>query len=486
MRINDVLSTVLVNYNYSNREEVVENLSKTYPEKEILQAITTVDDFNKNKGGFILEKKIQLIFPFSENQYQYLLDNFLGHLILNITENCNLACKYCVYGGTYKYRREHNSKAMSWLTIKKAVDFFAPKTKLYLKETDKNATIGFYGGEAFLEHKNLFKTVEYVKEKYPDLFPRFDYRVTTNGTVLTKEILDKLIEYDFKLTFSLDGPEDLHDRNRVFTNGKGTHQTIIKNLELIKRTNLDFYMNNISFYSVFSPEYELPKLLDYLRERFPDKTAFSFSGVEQADTSYFEQFDMKVENETYSRQYGELLMELLDKKLKRIEDPVLFSFIKDRTENFHHRELAMLPQKLFINGCCAPGIKRAFVDTQGQFHVCEKIEPGFTIGDLENGFDIKKIFDLTEQYAESSNHCENCWAVRLCNACYISAIEGGKFSKERKKETCQRFKQVALQNLVTYLYLMERNDKFYDDEEFIPGEDEIGDLMRLLHKYNIK
>ena len=54
-----------------------------------------------------------------ENMYS---DNLKG-VILQVTQNCNLRCKYCVYSGSY-VNRQHNNKRMTLDTAKAIIDFF--------------------------------------------------------------------------------------------------------------------------------------------------------------------------------------------------------------------------------------------------------------------------------------------------------------------------------------------------------------------------
>lgn len=46
--------------------------------------------------------------------------------------------------------------------------------------------------------------------------------------VLKDEVIDFLISNRIGLVISLDGPKEIHDRYRVFPNGKGTFDLILK------------------------------------------------------------------------------------------------------------------------------------------------------------------------------------------------------------------------------------------------------------------
>lgn len=54
-------------------------------------------------------------------------------------------------------------------------------------------------------------------------------------SLLNKEIMLFLEENDVSLLISLDGPQKINDKNRVFRNGRGTFDVVARNLELMKK-----------------------------------------------------------------------------------------------------------------------------------------------------------------------------------------------------------------------------------------------------------
>lgn len=482
MEITDSMYDVLQVYNYNNRDDVLEHLLPKYQEEELLNAIKEIEEFNRKEGGFILERRIRLKFPFDKEEYKYILEHFLSHLVLNITEDCNLRCRYCSFGGHYEYRRSHNKVSMSWDTMKKAIDFFIPRSKLRKHVTDKPLLVGFYGGETLLEFNKMFKAVEYLKETYPDVFPNIRFSITNNATLLTPAIIEKLIEYDFNLPISLDGPEEVHNRNRVFKNGGGTYSTIKKNIELIKHMDYDYYKKNVIFCSVISPPYDLKKVIDYFREEANDlESSCSFNMVDPVHTTYFDQFDMKKENASFKKQSLELTYEFIEKTIKGEKDPILSDFLKEKYNDLHHRRLFKLPDSTYPNGICLPAIKKLFVDTDGQFHLCERGTLKFPYGNLDEGFDVDRIFQYIDQYVETTDHCNTCWAIRMCNACFLTAVEDDRFSKERKQKDCAQFRDTAYSRLQIYLTILERNPQSFK-KQFGRGEDMVEELVRYMWK----
>ena len=43
----------------------------------------------------------EVVYWFNEEEYFKTLFEEMSHLMIGVTENCNMRCKYCVYGGHY-------------------------------------------------------------------------------------------------------------------------------------------------------------------------------------------------------------------------------------------------------------------------------------------------------------------------------------------------------------------------------------------------
>src|SRR5262249_38713531 len=61
----------------------------------------------------------------------------------------------------------------------------------------------------------------YAKEKGLETGKKVDFSLTTNGTLLTDEIIEFFQEHRFGITVSIDGPKELHDKRRFFLTAKG-------------------------------------------------------------------------------------------------------------------------------------------------------------------------------------------------------------------------------------------------------------------------
>lgn len=105
---------------------------------------------------------------------------------------------------------------------------------------------------------NLLKSEIFYKFKKE---AKFCYRIITNGTVINKNILIFFKSIKLELGISLDASKLAHNKNRVFTNNKPSYNTIISNMEVLKKHNvtIDSIMititkNNIDLINLYELE----------------------------------------------------------------------------------------------------------------------------------------------------------------------------------------------------------------------------------------
>ena len=143
-------------------------------------------------------------------------------MVLNLTNQCNLACTYCYEFGEDKVATpEGKPKFMDLETAKTSVD-------LLLDQSAGRETvhITFFGGETLMNFPLLKSVVAYANEAAAKQGRSIDFSLTTNATLLTPQIIEFLSENKIGVTVSMDGPPELHDKLRVFANGKGSYDMI--------------------------------------------------------------------------------------------------------------------------------------------------------------------------------------------------------------------------------------------------------------------
>lgn len=138
------------------------------------------------------------------------------------THDCNLRCKYCYVEESAENGRM--SGGLLALSIEKVSDFFDDSHWIW------------HGGEPLLMGIDFFRVVQNVQEFYRKSGKRFSNGIQTNGTLITNDLL-KFIEEtkDFHIGMSIDGPEEIHNKTRVYGDGRGSFEDVMLGFDLTKR-----------------------------------------------------------------------------------------------------------------------------------------------------------------------------------------------------------------------------------------------------------
>ena len=158
----------------------------------------------------------------------------LTTMVMNVTNQCNLACTYCYEYGEDKLVDTANGKQpkfMSVETAKQSVDFM-------FREAGPNKVVHMtlFGGETLMNMPVLRVAIPYARQRATEVGKRVEFNLTTNATLLKPDVIDFLIENDVAVTISIDGPQDLQDKFRVFHNGAGSYDVAMPKIrELLRR-----------------------------------------------------------------------------------------------------------------------------------------------------------------------------------------------------------------------------------------------------------
>lgn len=146
----------------------------------------------------------------------------LAAMELNLTFNCNLACKYC-----FVHKKSPEDR-MSFVTAQRAID-------LLLEHAYSNVCITLFGGEPLLEFELIKKIIPYALERASINGISVTWAITTNGTIINAEMLQFFAQHRINLLLSIDGGQESHDRYRRTKSGVGTWQQIVNVLPLMKQ-----------------------------------------------------------------------------------------------------------------------------------------------------------------------------------------------------------------------------------------------------------
>lgn len=460
VRTNEILHDVIDSYGTLPSSAIVRKWAKKYDAKSIKQCLTHIHESRKSQGVFSSNRPTVIKYPMCEDHFCEFLQHKLSDLTLNATERCNLRCKYCTYSGTYYFERRHSARDMPRETAKKAIDYFYSHA-----QASKEVYISFFGGEPLLNFDLVRRSVEYARKLAN--WPPIIFHVDTNGTTLTDEISDFLLENDVILQVSIDGLCEVHDRYRVFGNGRGTFHSVLKNLERIRKMDRNYYESRVSLAATLAPPYDLLETYRFFSSNeLVAKNNLSVNFVDPCDTDFFNMFSDRVRPSRLSEHLGALRKEYFEVTVGSNSGPA-HQFLKGLFERplvrIHRRELSPMGAHCPPNGICVPGVRRLFVDVAGKLYPCEKVGQAFCIGHVDTGIEYSKVRSLLEQYINGSiQDCTNCWAVRLCGICLAQARRSRDLDFERKRENCSAERSNLHNSLALYAEIMERNPKAFD------------------------
>jgi uncharacterized protein len=238
---------------------------------EILEKIKS----NKNMDEEILKQFVRRGYVFSDEESEkkqlYKMYSLYEKVtskkeryVLCPTYACNLKCTYCFQTGLVK----RTADLMSNKVLNKAFDAI---NNFHKERDSKEPFISLYGGEPFIAREKQMELTRNIIKLCEE--NGYSITATTNGVDLSKYvgIISNPVVKQVQIT--LDGVKEIHDKRRIFSDGRGTFDLIVKgiedalenNIKIILRANVD--SENIDY---------LPKLADFLIGKGWDKKVFTY------------------------------------------------------------------------------------------------------------------------------------------------------------------------------------------------------------------
>lgn len=150
-------------------------------------------------------------------------------VIVKLTNQCNLRCRYCSEGDS---ETNHYLSEEIW---QKLVDELP---ELMAFKNDEKINILWHGGEPLIFPKQkLCKFMDYAKEKLQNY--KLEFSMQTNGYAIDDEWMDIFRQYDIAVGMSLDGYKALHDAGRRTALGEGSYDKVVVNLKKLQSVGME-------------------------------------------------------------------------------------------------------------------------------------------------------------------------------------------------------------------------------------------------------
>lgn len=335
------------------------------------------------------------------------MDYPLQALVLNVTNQCNLACTYCYEFGSDKIATPQGKpKYMTLETAKASIDF--------LLESSGNREavhVTFFGGETLMNFKLLREVVGYANAQAAAQGRKITFSLTTNGTLLTDEIIDFLSDNAVGVTVSMDGPAELQDKRRVYKNGKGSYAVIEPRLRaLIARHKTRAITARVTLTDGVT---DVIRIYRHLK----DDIGFHEVGFAPVTAS---------DNQDYS--LGDNGMETVLDGFHVLADEWLDYALRGQMHGFTNvsETIGELISGTNKSHPCGAGLGLLGVSPSGDLSPCHRFTDAdtHTLGNLTTGLDQEKREDfLNRGHVGAKYDCQSCWARPLCaGGCHHEAF----------------------------------------------------------------
>ena len=377
------------------REELLSGLrGKDYDETEIGETLDEMEFCD-----VILSGELKQAFPRLPEP-----DFPLQRIVLNTTNQCNLACGYCYeYSEDKIAQTKDKPKYMSEEVAQAAID-----TLIRESAGRPLLHVTFFGGETLLNFPLMRSSVLYARRKAKEVGKEVDFSLTTNATLLTEEIADFLAENRIGVTVSIDGDKELHDRMRTFHNGKGSYDIIAPKIKMLLARHKT---NSIGArVTLRSGVREVRRIYDHHTQEL----GFKGVGISPATANPDRLYHIGGQKmDDVFEQFSELAWEYRDYALKGGQH--YFTNVGDTIKELHSGI-----SKAYT---CGAGLGLLGVSTSGAIAACHRFvdSPVAQMGNvMDKGVDhaARREF-LEDHHIGSRPDCHTCWVRPVCaGGCY--------------------------------------------------------------------
>jgi uncharacterized protein len=366
-------------------------------------------------------------------------------LTINITNQCNLACRYC-YANCGDYKQD----SLPEIERRSVENAIRQTIELYPEGIN---LIQLFGGEPLLAGRKLEKIINIIKavcEEKAVQVPMFG--MVTNGTLIDDETAKFLVNNLVSITISLDGSEVVNDFNRRFPgeNGQGVYQKVKEAVRLLRKHKTDFF---IKCECTVTAE----NIRDYIQNGKQDNLYHAiFNDIG---------FNSCLCNPVFGNDNPEISLDKIDLDIvSEYFDSFICGQIHDEEGKLKdirdiYRIIQVLRKKTSPKNQCGANNTDLAVDVMGNLYPCFMFigEEKYKIANV-NDCDLKEI---TKRYSEimdelelANNNvtCNDCWAKRFCSTTCGNCIGARHLANGTIKAPIERNCQIGKRILERFLW----------------------------------
>jgi uncharacterized protein len=423
LAVDPALAAVLPLHGRLDPRRLAARLQDRFPAAAIAAATAEIAAARRREALFLAERPCVAVPGWSEAD-RLALARGRRQLILEVSEDCNLRCTYCLHGAEAAIARPHRRRRMA-----KTVALAAAREFMAASADIEAPTICFHGGEPLLALATIAAVVREVRRAPGG--KRIRFSIATNGTLLDRLLARTLIHRErIRLQISLDGPTAVHDRHRRTAGGAPSLARIEANLTALLRDE-PALADRLLLVATLAPPYDLAAVGEYFAS-FPP---FAAAGIGRPPRLRINRARLPATGAAYridadwQAQVARLREEYVAWRAgggrTSPREVLLKALFDEPLIAWHHRSGRPLQGPVGSGGCCRPGVRRLFVRADGSLAPCERTAPAEILGSGATGPRSDLIEALRARFtAAVADRCRDCWAVRQCSLCYAHLAPG--------------------------------------------------------------
>lgn len=427
---NVVITNFVGEFALISREELRATVNKRLDPDSKTYSMLRSRHFIKEAGD---EASVELLGLKTRTKYSK-LRNFTNLHIFVITLRCDHSCPYC------QVSRQSENKAAFDMTIDMAEKALA----IVFQSPNPAIKIEFQGGEPLLNFDLVKYIVNRAKEINETQQRNLQFVITSTLSLITDEILAFCKLHKIYLSTSLDGPEDLHNRNRPRP-GRDSHARFVEGLERARSV--------LGYDAVSALMTTSPASLTRVRDIVDEYIKYGFDGV---FLRHLSPYGFAIKTKTYGAYNVDRWLKFYQEGLDYIIE------INKRGTHFTEQFAALLLTKMLTSddpgfvdlmNPSGAGIAAVVFNYDGDIYASDESrmlremgDTTFKIGNLatssyEDVFTNEVLLSaLEDSFTLSAPMCSDCAFEPWCGAdpVFHHAMHGDVLGRKPESEFCKR------------------------------------------------
>ena len=397
--VDDVAYDVIAMYQDHTADQIVSAMMDKYgsrpdvTEEDLRQCIDDVTSLKEAGKLWSPDVYENMAFDFKNRS------TVVKALCLHVAHDCNLRCGYCFADtGDFGGHRALMSKEVA----QKAIEFAIKGSK-----KRHNLELDLFGGEPLMNMPVVKFIVDYVRKREKETGKNIKLTLTTNGTLLTDEIVTYLNDNRVMLVLSLDGSKKTHDHMRPYPGHLGSFDKAVEGFKKVieSRRGRNYYLRGT--YTHYNPHFA-----DDVLAMLEVGSEISMEPVVGTNEPYVLTED---DWQILDKEYEKLARIYLDKRRKGIPfDFFHFNVALDNGPCVAKR----------LAGCGA-GHEYYAITPEGDIYPCHQFvgREQYKMGTLDMGIVKKDMVQyFRHMHVMKKEECRTCWARFFCSGgCHANA-----------------------------------------------------------------